>query len=92
MLHARVIGSATTTLRHRSLEGCKLLIVQPYMRDRRTPDGEPVLAVDRIGAGVGNPVIITSDGKFVRQTLDCETTPVRWSVLAIDDDLRNPSP
>ena len=35
------------------MEGRKLLVVQFYGVDGRTPDGEPVLAVDRLGAGVG---------------------------------------
>ena len=86
MLHAKVIGSATATVRHPSLAGCKLLVVQPYQLDARTPDGDPQLAVDQLGAGVGEMVVISSDGKFVRQMLRSETTPVRWSVIGIEDD------
>ena len=86
MLHAKVIGTATTTVRHPSLSGCKLLVVQAYLGDGVTPDGDPQLAVDQIGAGVGDPVIITSDGKAVRQMLGSEKTPVRWSVLGIEDE------
>ena len=85
MLHAKVIGSATATVRHPSLAGCKLLVVQPYQRDGRTPDGDPQLAIDRLGAGVGEMVVLSSDGKFVRQMLDSETTPVRWSIIGIED-------
>ena len=88
MLQATVIGTATATLRHPSLAGCKLLIVQPYQVDGQTPDGDPQLAIDRVGAGIGDPVIITSDGKFVRQLLGSETTPVRWSVMGIVDEDR----
>jgi ethanolamine utilization protein EutN len=86
MLHAKVIGSATATVRHASLAGCKLLVVQPYQLDGRTPDGDPQLAIDRLGAGVGEMVVISSDGKFVRQMLDSETTPVRWSLIGIEDE------
>ena len=85
MLTAKVIGTATATVRHPSLAGCKLLVVQPLQRDGATPDGEPQLAVDRLGAGVGEEVIITSDGKFVREMLKCDTTPVRWSVIGLKD-------
>jgi ethanolamine utilization protein EutN len=88
VLHAKVIGSATATVRHPSLAGCKLLVVQPYMLDGLTPDGAPQLAIDRLGAGVGEMVVLSSDGKFVRQMLDSETTPVRWSIVGIEDEAR----
>jgi ethanolamine utilization protein EutN len=87
MLHAKVIGSATATVRHPSLDGCKLLVVQPYMLDPTTPDGDPQLAIDQLGAGVGEMVVISSDGKFVRQMLGNETTPVRWSVIGLEDEM-----
>ena len=48
---ALVIGTATSTVKHRSMNGAKLLIVQPLAADGRSPDGNPLLAVDRLGAG-----------------------------------------
>ena len=51
------------------MEGWKLLVVQPLMADGRTPDGDPLLAVDRLGAGRGRAVMITSDGKGTRELL-----------------------
>jgi ethanolamine utilization protein EutN len=59
--------------------------VQPYQTDGTTPDGDPQLAVDRLGAACGDTVIITSDGKYVREILTSDTTPVRWSILGIQD-------
>lgn len=85
MLRGRVMGTATATVRHASLAGWKLLVVQPLAADGSSPDGDPVLAVDSIGAGVGAEVTITSDGRGTRELLGSETTPVRWSVLGIDD-------
>ena len=85
MLLCRVIGTATSTVRHASLKGWKLLVVQPLAADGRSPDGEPVLAVDAIGAGVGAEVIVSSDGQGTQELLKSETTPVRWSVLGIHD-------
>jgi microcompartment protein CcmK/EutM len=81
----RVIGTATATVRHPSMQGWKLLIVQPYGPDGRTPDGDPVLAVDALGAGAGEIVIVSSDGKGTQQLLKSQTTPVRWSVIGICD-------
>ncbi len=85
MLSGRVIGTATSTVKHPSMEGWKLLLVQPYGPDGHSPDGDPVLVVDALGAGVGQKVIISSDGKGTRELLGSETTPVRWSVIGIKD-------
>lgn len=78
-----IVGTATSTKKHPSMDGWKLIVVQPLMADRKSPDGEPVLAVDRLGAGVGEAVIISSDGKSTRAMLNSDTTPVRWSVIGI---------
>lgn len=80
-----VQGTATSTVKHPSMEGCKLLIVQFYAVDGTTPDGEPVLAIDTLGAGRGQRVMLSSDGKGTRELLKSETTPVRWSVVGIED-------
>ena len=80
-----VVGTTTSTVKHRSMEGWKLLIVQPYGADGRTPDGEPVIAVDALGAGRGERVLMSSDGKSTRALLKAEATPVRWCVIGIQD-------
>lgn len=80
-----VVGIATSTVKHPSLEGWKLLVVQMLAADGKSPDGEPVLAVDRLGAGRGEKVILTSDGRGTRELLKSDTTPVRWSVMGIPD-------
>lgn len=80
-----VLGTATSTVKHPSLARWKMLVVQPYGPDGATPDGEPVIAVDVLGAGRGESVIITSDGKSTRELLGSDNSPVRWSVLGIRD-------
>jgi microcompartment protein CcmK/EutM len=80
-----VIGTATSTVKHPSLNGWKMLVVQFYAVDGHTPDGEPVIAVDVLGAGAGDTVILTSDGKETRTLLKSETTPVRWNVMGLLD-------
>ncbi|HUY87540.1 MAG TPA: EutN/CcmL family microcompartment protein [Pirellulales bacterium] len=80
-----VVGIATSTVKHASLAGWKLLVVQLLAADGKSPDGEPVLAVDRLGAGRGEKVILTSDGRGTRELLKSDTTPVRWSVMGIPD-------
>ena len=81
-----VIGTATATVKHPSMNGWKLLVVQPFGADGRTPDGEPVLVVDNLGAGKGERVMLTSDGAGTRKLLNSDTTPVRWCVMGIVDE------
>lgn len=81
----KVVGSAVATCRHVSLAGQKLLVVQPLLADGRSPDGDPQLAVDCVGAGVGQVVMITSDGRYLRERVRDENTPLRWSIIGIRD-------
>jgi ethanolamine utilization protein EutN len=80
-----VIGTATSTVKHPSLSGWKLLVVQLLAADGKSADGEPVLAIDQLGAGAGDRILLTSDGKGTREMVKSETTPVRWSVQGIVD-------
>jgi ethanolamine utilization protein EutN len=82
---ALVAGTATSTVKHKTLRGQKLLVVQPLMADGKSPDGDPQIAVDGVGAGKGEKVMITSDGRFVREVVKAENTPIRWSVIGIAD-------
>ena len=86
MLIGKVIGSATATVKHESLEGWKLLVVQPLAADGKSPDGDPLLAVDPTTAGPGERVILNSDGRSTRDLIGHDTTPVRWSVMGICDE------
>jgi ethanolamine utilization protein EutN len=82
---ARIIGTATATVKHPSLAGTRLLVVQPLLADRTRPDGDPQLAIDTIAAGVGDVVVISSDGRLLREVLGSDTTPARWSTIALVD-------
>lgn len=82
---ARVVGSAVSTIKSEALRGCKLLVV----REASTSDelvGEPFVAVDAVGAGEGELVLISqgSAGRYTDQTTD---TPVDAVIMAILDSL-----
>jgi len=80
-----VEGNVTTEIRHKSMAGWKVLIVQPLDRDGG-PDGDPVLAIDMLGAGHGTKVVISNDGKGTREMIGDTTSPVRWSVIGLADE------
>lgn len=84
MQPATVIGHATATVRHPTLAGRRLIVVQP-VDTRGGEDGPPLIAVDELGSGHGDTVILTSDGNSVREMLGANDTPVRWMVIGLAD-------
>ena len=80
----KVVGHATATVKHPSLNGWKLLLVQ-LLSATGTPDGEPVLAIDHLGAGLGGTVVLCNDGKAVTELVKTKVTPLRWMVLGLCD-------
>jgi len=84
MLIGMVEGRAISTIKHRSMTGWKLLIVQP-LGPGDAPDGDPVLAIDLLGAGRGMKVVISNDGKGAREMVGDTNSPVRWAVVGIVD-------
>ncbi len=82
---AIVQGRATSTVKHPSLAGRKLLIAQMLGNDRR-PLADPVLVVDGLGAGKGDTVMISSDGRGLRDLIGHHDTPARWWTLGIVDE------
>ena len=79
----RVIGSATSTVKHRTFEKERLWVVQLETASGH-PDGEPVLAFDRLGAGRGDRVLLTNDGQILQEMIG-KSTPGRWSVMGLPD-------
>ena len=79
---ARIIGSATATVKHAALNGWRLAVAQPLGANQQ-PDGDPQLVVDPLNAGVGQRVVINSDGKFVREIMRQDKCPARFIVCAI---------
>lgn len=82
MLIGLVIGTATATVKHESLHGWRLAVVQP-LGSSGAADGDPQVSVDPLNAAVGQKVIINSDGKFVREIVKHEKCPARFIVCGI---------
>jgi len=81
---ARVVGQAVSTVKHPSLTGWKLLLVQP-LGPNDWEDGEPLLAIDNLGAGFAHLVLVSNDGAGARQLVGAKNSPVRWMVLGVVD-------
>ena len=86
MQFGKVLGSASATMKHPSLEGWRLLLVRLLMHDGQAADGDPVLVIDKHGAATGSKVLLTSDGQSARELLADDRTPVRWTVMGICDE------
>ena len=79
-----VVGTATSTVKHPSMQGRSCWSCSPIWptayAGRRSAIG-----VDAVGAGRGEMVMITSDGKYAREFLKADKTPVRWTVIGMKD-------
>jgi ethanolamine utilization protein EutN len=84
MQAALVLGTTRATVKHPSLNGQRMLLVQP-LGVNDSADGSPMIAVDQLGAQRGDRVIITSDGAFTRQLVGNDRTPVRWCTIGMID-------
>ena len=80
----RVIGTVVATQKHRTFEGEKLLLVQPLTLDDK-PRGTALLAVDALGAGVHEKVLIVMEGRAAGEALGRKLAPVDAAVVGIVD-------
>jgi microcompartment protein CcmK/EutM len=81
---ATVVGTVVATKKHAALAGAKLLLVQP-----QTPEGEPrgavLLAIDSVGAGIGERVLVVIEGKAAGDALGRRGAPVDAAIVGIID-------
>jgi len=84
MLIARVVGTLVATQKNRKFEGAKLLLVQPLNADD-TPRGSALLAVDSVGAGVSEKVLVVLEGRAAVEALGRAWTPVDAAIVGIVD-------
>jgi ethanolamine utilization protein EutN len=86
MILGRVTGSVVSTIHHPIVEGRKLLLAERLDKTGR-PTGGYVIAVDAIGAGFGETVLILDEGNGARQILGDPNAPVRSIVVGIVDEV-----
>ncbi len=81
---AKVIGTVVSTQKHRKFEGAKLMLVQPLNIDD-TPRGNALLAVDGVGAGVDEKVLLVLEGRAAGEALGQKGAPVDAAIIGIID-------
>jgi ethanolamine utilization protein EutN len=83
---ARVIGTVVATQKHPKFEGAKLLLVQPTTIDDQ-PRGVALLAVDSVGAGIHEKVLIVIEGRAAGEALGKKGAPVDAAIIGIIDEV-----
>jgi len=81
---ARITGNVVSTIHHPIVEGQKLLVAE-RLDATGQPTGGYIIAMDAIGAGFGETVLILDEGSGARQILGDAEAPVRSMVVGIVD-------
>jgi ethanolamine utilization protein EutN len=84
MILGRVAGRVTSTIHHASMQGRALLVID-RIDDAGKPTGGYLIAVDNVGAGPGETVLVLDEGTGARQILGGKDLPVRSLVVGIVD-------
>jgi ethanolamine utilization protein EutN len=86
MLIARVIGELVATQKHPSHEGCKILMVQPLNLDG-TNRGVALVALDAVDAGVGDKVLVVTEGFGASSAVGRTQSPIDMAVIGFIDHI-----
>lgn len=85
MILAKVCGQIYSTINHPFYDGKRLLVV-----DKISPEGKPtgsyLIAVDSVGAGYHETVLIVDEGNSARQIIDDPNAPIRSIIVGIVDE------
>ncbi|HXK04313.1 MAG TPA: EutN/CcmL family microcompartment protein [Verrucomicrobiae bacterium] len=86
MLIARVVGELVATQKHPSHEGRKILLVQPLNLDG-TDRGDAVVALDAVDAGVGDKVLVATEGFSAMTAVGRPNSPIDMAVIGFIDHI-----
>ena len=84
MLIGRVVGELIATQKHPSHEGLKLLLVQPLNLDGSNR-GDAIVAVDSVDAGIGDRVLIATEGFSAMTSVGRPNSPIDTAVIGFID-------
>ena len=86
MILGRITGSVVSTIHHRIIENRRMLLAE-RLDEKGEPSGGYVIALDVVGAGYGETVIIIDEGNGARQVLEDDAAPIRAVVVGVVDEL-----
>lgn len=86
MILARVIGMVTSSDKDPELGAYKLLVVVPLGLDLEA-EGEETIAIDRVGAGIGERVLVVREGNAARQITGRDKIPLQNVIVGVVDDV-----
>lgn len=86
MFLGRVIGEVVSTVKHPSLVGRKILVVDMLTPERR-PVGRSTLAVDSVDAGVGDFVLVVDEGSSAALVTGLPNPPIRTVIVGVVDEV-----
>lgn len=90
MILGRVVGTVVATVQHPYYGNAKKQLVVRAVNPDGSFDGERyVVALDMVGAGVGETVLVEDEGSSARQMLDDPKAPVRSLVVGIVDSVES---
>ena len=84
MLIARIIGEVVATQKHASHQGQKILLVQPLNLDG-SDRGDAVVAVDSVDAGIGDRVLLATEGYSAMTSVGRPNSPIDMAVIGVID-------
>ena len=84
MFLAKIIGEVVSTIKHPSLNGRKLLVIERLDTERRSL-GDSLLAVDSVGAGVGETVLVVDEGSSAALVTGLDDPPIRTVIVGVID-------
>jgi microcompartment protein CcmK/EutM len=86
MLISRVIGELVATTKHPTHEGRKILLVQPLNLDGGNR-GDALVALDAVGAGVGDRVLLVTEGYSAMTAVGRPNSPIDMAVIGFIDHI-----
>ncbi len=86
MLIGRVVGNVVATQKSPSHEGRKILVIQPLNLDG-SDRGEAILALDGVGAGIGERVLVVTEGFSAMTAVERPNSPIDMAVVGIIDSV-----
>lgn len=84
MILARVVGNVVATRKHGKYQGSTLLMVQPLSLGGED-EGDAILAVDSVGAGAGETVLVVIEGRSASQAMALDRAPANAAIVGIVD-------